>query len=107
MACSCCACGNIADRHFNAEKVAKELRHYRRKGPGPTTRGLRDGFVSIGYQQGTVLDIGGGLASSVWSCSTPDSVGPVVVKASSAYLCSCFRRGCSSWTVGVNRVGPW
>ena len=61
MTCSCCAFGDTADQHFDAENVAKELRRYRRKGPRPTTRGLRDGFVSIGLRQGTVLDIGGGL----------------------------------------------
>ena len=77
MACSCCACGNTADQHFNAEKVAKELRQYRRKGPGPTTRGLRDGLVSIGLRQGTSPRYRRRvLASSVSSCSTPDSVAP-------------------------------
>ena len=30
MACSCCAFGNTADEHFNADKVAKELAQYRR-----------------------------------------------------------------------------
>jgi len=61
MTCSCCAFANTADQHFNTEKVAKELRQYRRKGPGPTTRGLRDGLLATGLAQGTVPDIGGGL----------------------------------------------
>jgi ribosomal protein L11 methylase PrmA len=61
MACSCCAFGDTADQHFAGEKVAKELRQYRRKGPGPTTRGLRDGLASAGLRQGTVLDVGDGL----------------------------------------------
>jgi ribosomal protein L11 methylase PrmA len=61
MACSCCAFGNTADQHFTAERVAKELRRYRRKGPGPTTLGLRNGLASAGLQEGTVLDVGGGL----------------------------------------------
>ena len=61
MGCSCCAFGNTADQHFNAAKVAKELSQYRRKGPGPTTRRLRNGIVSAGLRQGTLLDIGGGL----------------------------------------------
>jgi hypothetical protein len=86
MACSCCACGNAADQHFNAEKVAKELRHYRRKGPGPTTRGLRDGLVSIGLRQGTVLDIGGGLGILSLELLDAGFSRAVVVEASSAYL---------------------
>jgi hypothetical protein len=51
MACSCCAFGNTADRHFDEEKVAKELQQFRRKGPGPTTRALRDGLISAGIRQ--------------------------------------------------------
>ncbi len=58
------------------EKVAKELRHYRRKGPGPTTRGLRDGFVSIDFDREPSSTSAAVLASSVSSCSTPDSVEP-------------------------------
>ena len=37
IAWSCCAFGDSADQHFNADKVAKELALYRRKGPRPTT----------------------------------------------------------------------
>jgi len=61
MGCSCCAFGETANRHFNAEKVAAEVRQYQRKGPGTTTRKLRDGLISAGLVHGTVLDIGGGL----------------------------------------------
>jgi hypothetical protein len=61
MACSCCSFGDSAEQHFNADKVAKELALYRRKGPGPTTHRLRDGLVSAGLREGTLLDIGGGL----------------------------------------------
>jgi 16S rRNA G966 N2-methylase RsmD len=102
MACSCCACGNAADQHFNAEKVAKELRHYRRKGPGPTTRGLRDGLVSIGLRQGTVLDIGGGLGILSLELLDAGFSRAVVVEASSAYLAAAseeaVRRGRSAST---------
>jgi hypothetical protein len=102
MACSCSACGNTADQHFNAEKVAKELRHYRRKGPGPTTRALLDGFVSIGLRQGTVLDIGGGLGILSLELLDAGFSRAVVVEASSAYLAAAsieaVRRGRSAST---------
>jgi predicted methyltransferase len=61
MACSCCAFGNTANQYFDEEKVANKLQHFRRKGPGPTTRALRDGLGSAGLRQGTLLDIGGGF----------------------------------------------
>ena len=102
MTCSCCAFGDTADQHFDAENVAKELRRYRRKGPRPTTRGLRDGFVSIGLRQGTVLDIGGGLGILSLELLDAGFSRAVVVDASSAYLAAAseeaVRRGRSAST---------
>ena len=86
MACSCCAFGNTADQHFDAKKVAKELAQYRRKGPGPTTRGLRDGLVSAGLQEGTLPDIGGGLGTLSLELLDAGFSRAVVVDAASAYL---------------------
>jgi SAM-dependent methyltransferase len=86
MTCSCCAFANTADQHFNTEKVAKELRQYRRKGPGPTTRGLRDGLLATGLAQGTVLDIGGGLGILSLELLAAGFSRAVVVDASPAYL---------------------
>jgi magnesium-protoporphyrin O-methyltransferase len=86
MACSCCAFGNSADQHFNSEKVAKELRQYRRHGPGVTTRKLRDGLVAAGLTQGTVLDVGGGLGALSLALLDAGMARAVVVDASSAYL---------------------
>ncbi|HEX2340926.1 MAG TPA: class I SAM-dependent methyltransferase [Vicinamibacterales bacterium] len=84
--CSCCGFGNTADEHFNADKVAKELAQYRRKGPGPTTRRLRDGLVSAGLREGTLLDIGGGLGILSLELLDAGFSRAVVVEASSAYL---------------------
>jgi len=86
MSCSCWSFGETADRHFTAEKVWKELLEYRRKGPGPTTRGLRDGLVSAGLMEGTVLDVGGGLGILSLELLDAGMSGAVVVDASSAYL---------------------
>ena len=86
MTCSCCAFGDTADQHFTAEKVAKELRQYRRKGPRPTTRGLRDGLATAGLNQGTLLDIGGGLGILSLELLDAGMSRAVVVDASSAYL---------------------
>jgi ribosomal protein L11 methylase PrmA len=86
MACACCAFGNTADEHFNADKVAKELAQYRRKGPGPTTRRLRDALVSADLRDETVLDIGGGLGILSLELLDAGFSRAVVVDASSAYL---------------------
>lgn len=100
MACSCEAFGNTADQHFAAKKVAKELRRYRRKGLGPTTRGLRDGLASAGLRQGTVLDVGGGLGVLSLELLDLGMDRATVVDASSAYLAAASdeatRRGRST-----------
>ena len=102
MAGSCCAYGNTADEHFNADKVAKELAQYRRKGPGPTTRRLRDGLLSAGLREGTLLDIGGGLGTLSLELLDGGFSRAVVVDASSAYLAAASeeatRRGRSTST---------
>ena len=92
MACSCCADGNTADQHFNTQKVANELQHYRREGPGPTTRALRDGFAAIGLRHGTALDIGGGLGLLSLELLDAGFSRAVVVEASSV-LRAAYRTG--------------
>ena len=106
MACSCCAFGNTADQHFDAKKVAKELAQTRRKGPGPTTRGLRGGLVSAGVREGTLLDIGGGLGILSLELLDAGFSRAVVVDASSVYLAAAAeeatRRGRSASTEFVH-----
>jgi 16S rRNA G966 N2-methylase RsmD len=118
MACSCCAFGSTANAHFNADKVAKELAQYRRKGPGPTTRRLRDGLVSAGLREGTLLDIGGGLGVLSLELLDAGFSRAIVVDASSAYLAAASeeatRRGRSASTefthgdflIVANRLEP-
>jgi hypothetical protein len=102
MAGSCCGFGDTADEHFNADKVTKELAQFRRKGPGPTTRRLRDGLVSAGLRGGSLLDIGGGLGILSLELLNAGFSRAVVVDASSAYLAAASaeaaRRGRSAST---------
>jgi magnesium-protoporphyrin O-methyltransferase len=86
MACCAYQFDDAAERHFTAEKVAKEVERYRRKGIGPTTRLLRDGLVKGGLIQGTLLDIGGGLGALTFELLQRGMAAAVVVDASSAYL---------------------
>lgn len=106
MTCACCSFGSSADQHFNADKVAKELALYRRKGPRPTTRRLRDGLISAGLREGTILDIGGGLGILSLELLDVGFSRAVVVDASSAYLAAgseeATRRGRSASTEFVH-----
>jgi hypothetical protein len=106
MGCSCCAFGNTADKHFNTAKVAKELSQYRRKGPGQTTRRLRDGIASVGLQSGTLLDVGGGLGILSLELLDAGFSQATVVDTSSAYLAAASeeatRRGRSTATQFVH-----
>ncbi len=102
MACSCCEFGDTAARQFSSAKVAKELQRYRRRGPGVTTRKLRDGLVSAGLARGTVLDIGGGLGILSLELLDAGMSRATVIDASSAYLTAAseeaIRRGRSAAT---------
>jgi ubiquinone/menaquinone biosynthesis C-methylase UbiE len=106
MPCSCCTFGNSADQHFDAKKVEKELAQYRKKGPGPTTRGLRDGLLSAGLREGTLLDIGGGLGLLSLELLDAGFSRTIVVDASAAYLAAASeeasRRGRSASTEFVH-----
>jgi hypothetical protein len=83
---TCCGFGGTAAQHFNSEKVEKELRKYRRYGPGVTTRKLRDGLVAAGLTRGTVLDVGGGPGALSLALLDAGMERAIVVDASSAYL---------------------
>lgn len=102
MGCSCCTFGSTADQHFDRKKVEKELVKYRRKGPGPTTQRLRDGLLSAGLCEGTLLDVGGGLGILSFELLEAGFSRAVVVDASAAYLAAATqeadRRGRSAST---------
>ncbi len=86
MSACCSTYGNVANAHFD-EKIAKrDLENYRRKGPGPTARLLRDMLVEAGDVDGVLLDVGsgiGGLSFELLECGVERAV---AVDASAAYL---------------------
>jgi magnesium-protoporphyrin O-methyltransferase len=86
MPCSCCGFSDTAEQQFTPKKAASEIARYRKKGPGPTTRLLRDGLVSAGSIAGTVLDVGGGVGALSFELLDRGAQGAVIVDASSAYL---------------------
>jgi magnesium-protoporphyrin O-methyltransferase len=82
----CSAYGGVADRQFDAAKVALELRQYRKKGSGPTTGLLRDGLAAASVVSGSLLDIGAGIGALTFDLLDRGCTSAVAVDASSAYL---------------------
>ena len=83
----CCSPFNdIAGRQFDAEKVASEVANYRRNGPGPTTRLLRDGLVQAGVVHGVLLDIGAGFGALTFELLDRGCTQAIAVDASTSFL---------------------
>ena len=82
--CSAFECA--ADQQFNQRKVAQELKRYREKGPGPTTRLLADGIAQSSALSGTVLDVGSGIGALTLVLLERGAANAIAVDASTAYV---------------------
>lgn len=82
----CCSFSDAANAQFNAEKVAAELDQYRTKGPGKTTRMLRDGLAAARVATGGFIDVGAGFGALAHELLGLGMTHGVLVEASSAYL---------------------
>lgn len=85
MAACCSAFECAADQQFNEKKATEELKRYRTKGPGHTTRLLQEGLGHAGPLSGTLLDIGSGIGSLTFGLLDRGVTHAVAVDASSAY----------------------
>ena len=86
MVCSRCDFERTADRQFTSQKAAKELQSYRQGSLGATTRILRDSVVDAGLNQGTLLDVGGGVGALTFELLSRGMSSAVVLDASAAYV---------------------
>jgi SAM-dependent methyltransferase len=75
-----------ADTHFNAKIADRDLRRYREKGPGVTTRLLRDLIVDAGEAKGDLLDIGCGVGALTFELLERGMDRAVGIDASRAHL---------------------
>jgi magnesium-protoporphyrin O-methyltransferase len=84
---ACCSTyGKVAGFHFD-EKIAKrDLENYRKKGPGPTARLLRDMLKDAGVVDGSLLDIGSGVGGLTFELLERGIDRAIAVDASAAYL---------------------
>ena len=56
-------CSSCYDSAFDGRLAQRELREYRRKGPGRASRAIADALARKGVEGRTVLDIGGGVGA--------------------------------------------
>ena len=83
---ACCSTFECAaDHQFNEKKATEELKRYRTKGPGPTTRLIQQGVEQAGTLSGALLDIGSGIGSLTFGLLERGVAHAVAVDASSAY----------------------
>ena len=85
MSACCSPFECAADQQFNEKKATEELKRYRTKGPGGTTRLLQEGVAHVGALGGTLLDIGSGVGSLTFGLLERGVTHAVAVDASSAY----------------------
>jgi len=88
---SCCStfC-TTTQRQFSPRLAARQLARYRRKGPDPTTRLLRDLLIALNPTNRTLLDIGAGIGVLTCELLHAGFEHATAVDASSAYV-ACGR----------------
>jgi magnesium-protoporphyrin O-methyltransferase len=84
---ACCSTyGNLAGAHFDEKIARRDLENYRKKGPGPTARLLRDMLVETRVNDGTLLDVGSGVGGLSFELLERGVGRAIAVDASAAYL---------------------
>ena len=71
---------------FDEKMARRQLRHYRRKGPGKGTRKLIEAVAGDGVEGRTFIDIGGGVGAIQHDLMARGAVGGTSADASPAYL---------------------
>ncbi len=82
---NCDQCRGI-EAFFDQKVAARELRHYRKRGPRASTRLLIEALQAQGVEGLALLDIGGGVGALQHELLKAGAAGVVSVDASSAYL---------------------
>ena len=82
---TCRHCRGVA-RMFDEKTARRQLRHYRRKGPGKGTRQLLGAVAAGGVEGRTFIDIGGGVGTIQHGLMERGAAGGTSADASPAYL---------------------
>src|SRR5438876_8496956 len=91
MSACCSTYGNVAGAHFDEKIARRDLENYRKKGPGPTARLLRDLLRDTGAVEGTLLDVGSGVGGLSFELLERGVERAIAVDASAAYLAAAAR----------------
>jgi SAM-dependent methyltransferase len=83
--CGSGACPAI-EAQFGSRRAQRDLAAYRKKGPGPTTRLLRDAVVASGGPGETLLDVGAGIGPLTFELLERGARRAVSVEASAAAI---------------------
>jgi SAM-dependent methyltransferase len=91
VTCRCGDYGVAAERQFTEQIAARDLESYLTKGPGRTTRLLRDGLLQAGQVDGVLLDIGAGIGALTFELLEAGATRAIAVDASPAYIATASR----------------
>jgi len=83
MTCNHC-CG--ADKLFDLKGAKKELKKFRKKGPGKATKKLLEQILAHNVESRSLLDIGGGIGAIQWAFLENNGKSTTDVDASLGYL---------------------
>jgi len=86
VACSGCGYVGKAERQFDDRRAARDMARYREKGANPTTRLLRDALAAQGPLEGSLLDVGSGIAALTFELLNLGIGRATAVDASHAFL---------------------
>lgn len=86
MSGCCSTYGSVASAHFDEKIARRELASYRKKGPGTTTRLLRDLLLETGDVEGVLLDVGSGVGGLTFELLEQGVERAISVDASPANL---------------------
>jgi magnesium-protoporphyrin O-methyltransferase len=79
-------CASCYDNAFDGALAQRELREYRRKGPGRASRAIAEALARKGAEGRTVLDIGGGVGAVHQQLLARGAASAIDVDASRPYL---------------------
>ncbi len=82
---TCCHCPGVA-RMFDERTARRQLRRYRRRGPGKGTRQLVDAVAGDGVEGRTFIDVGGGVGAIQHELMERGAAGGTSADASPSYL---------------------
>lgn len=83
MPCNCC---QITDSAFSENEAKANLKDYRRRGPAKQTKLILEAVRSLGLENASLLDVGGGVGAIYHELLKDTAREAIHVDASSAYL---------------------